>query len=69
MTAVLAGLRAGLTQRGIAAEIWGEAAVAAEWGPDSWMRAQVRRWVRKARALDADGWRDHVPRRPFGERG
>ena len=56
------GLKAGRTARGIAIDVWGEEAVAAEWGPDSWMRAQVRRWILKARALANSGWRELVPR-------
>ena len=32
------------------------------WASDSWMRAQVRRWIPKAQALADGGWRDLVPR-------
>lgn len=64
---VLAGLGAGKKPRGIAEDIWGEADVARVWTSDSWMRSQVRRWVPKAQALDAGGWRDLVPRVPAGE--
>ena len=63
------GLEAGRTARAIATAVWGAEAVAGEWGADSWMRAQVRRWIPKAKALAEGGWRDHVPRRPVGERG
>ena len=59
---VLAGRAAGRTARGIAEDIWGKEDVAAEWNSDSWMRSQVRRWVPKAEALAADGWREYVPR-------
>ena len=55
------GLKAGRTQRGIAVDVWGAEAVAGAWGPDSWMRAQVRRRIAKAKALDGGGWRDLVP--------
>ncbi|MYH60170.1 MAG: DUF2285 domain-containing protein, partial [Boseongicola sp. SB0675_bin_26] len=66
LLAVTDGLAAGRTQRGIAADVWGAEAVAREWAPDGRMRAQVRRWTRKARALADGGWRDHVPRGPEG---
>jgi len=46
----------------MAERIWGEARVASEWSSESWMPAQVRRWIPKARALAAGGWRDLVPR-------
>ena len=59
---VMERLKAGRTPRGIAMEVWGAEAVESEWGSDSWMRAQVRRWIRKARALAEGGWRDHRPR-------
>lgn len=59
---VMAGLKAGRTQRGIATDVWGAEAVAGAWASDSWMRAQVRRWIRKAKALAGGGWRDHRPR-------
>ena len=59
---VLEGLAAGRSARGIATDVWGEAAVAAEWGSDSGMRSQVRRWTRKAHALADGGWRGLVPR-------
>ena len=41
---------------------WHTPFVAGEWGPDSWMRWQVRRWIPKARALADGGWRELVPR-------
>ena len=59
---VLAGLRSGKKPRGIAVDVWGEKDVAEVWGSDSWMRSQVRRWVQKAEALAAGGWREYVPR-------
>ena len=59
---VLAGRGAGKSARGIAEDIWGKEEVAAEWNSDSWMRSQVRRWVPKAEALAAGGWREYVPR-------
>ncbi|MCY3905620.1 MAG: DUF2285 domain-containing protein, partial [Anaerolineaceae bacterium] len=49
------------TQRDIAVEIWGEEDVAAEWTTGYWMRSQVRRWIRKAEALDGGGWRGLLP--------
>lgn len=66
---VMEGLEAGRTARGIAADVWGAEAVAGEWGSDSWMRAQVRRWIPKAKALAEGGWRAHVPRRKVREPG
>ena len=66
---VMEGLEAGRTQRGIAIDVWGAEAVAGEWGSDSWMRAQVRRWIPKAKALADGGWRAHVPRRTVGDSG
>lgn len=63
------GLEAGRTARGIATAVWGAEAVAGEWASDSWMRAQVRRWIPKARAIAEGGWRVHVPRRTVRERG
>ena len=59
---VMEGLRAGKKARGIAEDIWEKEDVAAVWASDSWMRSQVRRWVKKAQALAAGGWRDLVPR-------
>ena len=59
---MLAGLGSGKKPRGIAEDIWGEKEVAAIWASDSWMRSQVRRWIPKAEALAAGGWREFVPR-------
>ena len=59
---VMDGLGADRSHRWMAERIWGETRVASEWSSDSWMRAQVRRWIPKARALAAGGWRDLVPR-------
>ena len=56
------GLGADRPHRWMAERIWGEARVISEWSSDGWMRAQVRRWIPKARALAAGGWRDLVPR-------
>ena len=58
---VLDGLEENKSPRRIAEDIWGEARVRAEWSSDSWMRSQVRRWILKARALAAGGWRDLLP--------
>ena len=62
LVTVLAGLGAGKRPRGIAEDIWGEKEVAEIWASDSWMRSQVRRWIPKAEALAAGGWREYVPR-------
>ena len=59
---VMDALRAGKKPRGIAEDIWKKEDVAKVWASDSWMRSQVRRWVRKAQALATGGWRDLVPR-------
>ena len=59
---VLDGLREEKTQRQIAEDIFGTDEVKAKWGPDGWMRSQVRRRIPKARALAEGGWRDLVPR-------
>ena len=56
------GLEKGKKPRPIAMDIWGPERVAAEWTSDSWMRSQMRRWIPRARALAAGGWRDLVPR-------
>ena len=59
---VLDGLEAEKPPRWMAERIWGEARVASEWSSESWMRAQVRRWIPKARALAAGDRRDLVTR-------
>ena len=59
---VMDGLRAEKTARQMAVDIYGKAAVGAEWYPDGWMRSQIRRWIPKAQALADGGWRDLVPR-------
>ena len=59
---VMEGLRAGKKPRGIAEDIWKKEDVAAVWASDSWMRSQVRRWVKKAQTLAEGGWRELVPR-------
>ena len=62
--AVMAGVAEGRSHRRIAEDLWGAEAVAREWAPESWMRAQLRRRVRKAKALLHGGWRDQVPKGP-----
>ena len=59
---VMDGLEADRSHRWMAERIWGEDRVAEEWSSESWMRARVRRWVPKAKALAGGGWRDLVPR-------
>ncbi len=61
------GLRRGRKPRGIAMEVWGADRVAEEWVAREGMRSQMRRWIPKARALAAGGWRDLVPREPPDE--
>ena len=63
----LDGKRAGRTQRQIAEDVFGKAAVEAEWDTSYWMRSQVRRWIAKADTLAEGGWRDLVPRDGSGE--
>jgi len=62
---VMDGLRRGRKPRPIAVDVWGAERVAGEWsaGDSDWMRSQVRRWIAKAKALAAGGWRESVPRR------
>ena len=43
-------------------DIYGAGKVAAEWYTGEWMRSQLRRWIKKAEALDDGGWRDLAPR-------
>lgn len=45
-----AGLWAGKGLREIAVDLFGAARVDAEWIPDGWMRAKVRRLVQRARS-------------------
>jgi hypothetical protein len=47
----------GASQREIAAGVFGEEFAAANWHPDSELRAQVRHLLRRARALVAGGYR------------
>ncbi len=61
LVSVLDGIGAEKSHRWMAERIWGEARVAEEWSSESWMPAQVRRWIPKARALAAGGWRNLVP--------
>jgi len=46
----LDGAQAGASQREIASVLFGEEVVAARWGTDSELRAQVRHLIRRARA-------------------
>ncbi len=69
LVSVLDGIGAQKSQRRMAERIWGEARVAEDWSSESWMRAQVRRWISKAKALPAGGWRDLVSRRRAGAVG
>ncbi|MCY3846065.1 MAG: DUF2285 domain-containing protein [Acidobacteria bacterium] len=57
------GLRRGKKPRPIAIDVWGAGRVAEEWRRREWMRSQMRRWIPKAEALAAGGWRETVPRR------
>ena len=56
------GLRRNKKPRPIAVDVWGADRVAREWSTREWMRSQMRRWIPKAEALAAGGWRDLVPR-------
>ena len=56
------GIEEDRSHRWMAERIWGEEWVAAEWSSESWMRAQVRRWIPKAKALADGAWRDLLPR-------
>lgn len=51
----LAGIRSGKSTREIAVDLWGADQVAADWDPDGWMWAKVRRLVRHARAATGAG--------------
>lgn len=53
----LDGTLAGASQREIAAALFGEARVAADWSPDGELRAQVRYLIQRGRALMQDGYR------------
>ena len=63
---VMDGLRQDRKPRSIAIDVWGAErgadGVVEEWRTGDWMRSQMRRWMRKAKALAAGGWRDLVPR-------
>ena len=61
---VMDGLRRGKKPRPIAVDVWGAGRVAEEWKTGDWMRSQIRRWIPKAKALAAGGWREFVPRHP-----
>jgi hypothetical protein len=50
----------GASQREIAAGLFGEKFTAANWHPDSELRAQVRHLLRRARALVAGGYRSLI---------
>ena len=53
----LDGAQAGASQREIASVLFGEDVVAARWGTDSELRAQVRHLIRRARAYMRGGYR------------
>ena len=57
---VLDGLAAGASQRELATAIFGYAAVARGWRPDTALRAQVRYLIRRARALMAGEYRSLI---------
>lgn len=57
---VLDGLAAGATQRELAIALFGAIAVARGWQPDSALRAQMRYFIRRARALMAGEYRSMV---------
>jgi hypothetical protein len=50
----------GASQREIAVSLFGEESTAANWHPDSELRAQVRHLLRRARALMAGGYRSLI---------
>jgi hypothetical protein len=56
----LDGSADGGSQREIAASLFGEELAAANWHPDSELRAQVRHLLRRARALVAGGYRSLI---------
>lgn len=53
----LDGTLAGASQREIAAALFGEVRVAADWSPDGELRAQVRYLIQRGRALMQGGYR------------
>ena len=53
--AVLAGSRAGKSLRELAVDLYGREQVDADWHPDSWMRAKLRRLLCRAEARAAAG--------------
>jgi hypothetical protein len=53
----LDGVQAGASQREVASVLFGEEVVAARWGTDSELRAQVRHLFRRARAYMRGGYR------------
>ncbi len=63
---VMNGLRRSREPRQIVVDVWGAREdirqVVREWRTGDWMRSQIRRWNKKAKALADDGWRDLVPR-------
>lgn len=54
----LDGIEAGASQREIAAALFGHDRVAAEWRPDSELRAQVRYLLQRGRSFVEGGYRD-----------
>ncbi len=60
------GLRRGRKPRQIAVDVWGAREdfrqVVREWRTGDWMRSQIRRWNKKAKALADGGWCNLVPR-------
>lgn len=54
----LDGTQAGISQRQIAVPLFGRERVAAQWGPDSEVRAQVRYLIERGEALMEGGYRD-----------
>ncbi len=59
------GLRRGRKPRQIAVDVWGAREdfrqVVREWRTGDWMRSQIRRWNKKAKALADGGWCNLVP--------
>ena len=58
----LEGEAEGRTQREIAAEIWGQERVDAEYYADGWMHSRIKRRLKKAKAI-MEQYRDMATRR------